>query len=73
MKAIEALKKWIARESGVVWPPYSADLRPLKVAVIAAQHRLLGFGETYCDNPANSAAQLDAIIAALGEKIREAK
>lgn len=70
MKAIEALKKWIARESGVVWPPYSPDPRPLKVAVIAAQHRLLGFGETYVDNPANTTAQLDAIIAGLGAQIR---
>lgn len=70
MKAIEAMKKWIAREAGVQWPPYTADPRPLKVAVIAAQHRLLGFGDAYLDNPANSAAQLDAIIAGLGKRIR---
>lgn len=70
MKAIEALKKWIARESGIKWPPYTADRRPLKVAVIAAQHRLLGFGEIYVDNPANSTAQLDKIIAGQGAQIR---
>jgi hypothetical protein len=70
MKAIEALKKWIAREAGVVWPPYTADPRPLKVAVIAAQHRLLGFGETYIDNAAHSNAQLDGFIAGLGAQIR---
>ncbi|WP_432769783.1 MAG: regulatory protein GemA [Sphingopyxis sp.] len=70
MKAIEALKKWIAREGGVVWPPYTADPRPLKLAVIAAQHRLLGFGGPYVDDLTNSLAQLDAIIAGLGEQIR---
>ena len=73
MKAIEALKQWIARESGVVWPPYSPDPRPLKVAVIAAQHWILGFEGSYVDSPANSLTQLDAIIAGLGEKIRAAK
>lgn len=70
MKALEGLKKMIAREAGVEWPPYSADPRPIKLAVIAAQHRLLGFGGPYRDDPANSPAQLDAIIAALGEQIR---
>lgn len=73
MKAIEALKKWIAREAGVVWPPYTADPRPLKVAVIAAQHRRLGFAGPYVDNPVNTLTQLDAIIGGLGAQIRGAK
>lgn len=73
-KAIEGLKTWIAREAGVEWPRViDADGRGNKVAVIAAQHRLLGFGGPYIDNPANPTASLDRIIAALGEQIRAAK
>lgn len=70
MKAIEALKKWISREAGVEWPAYTADPRPLKIAVIAAQHRLLGFEGSYVDNGAHTNAQLDGFIAGLGAQIR---
>lgn len=73
-KAIDGLKLWIAREAGVEWPKSAAASgREYKVAVIAAQHRLLGLGEVYRDSAANSDAQLDKIIAALGRHIREAK
>lgn len=76
---IEALKKWMARPvdkggAGVEWPKAGdADGRANKVAVIAAQHRLLGLGERYVDSPAVRTGELDAIIAALGARIRAAK
>ncbi|MBU7589230.1 MAG: regulatory protein GemA [Sphingopyxis terrae] len=73
-KAIDGLKLWIAREAGVEWPKSTgATGRELKVAVIAAQHRLLGLGEHYRDSAEISDAQLDKIIGALGAKIRGAK
>lgn len=73
-RAIEALKAWMTREAGVEWPKASeSDARAAKVAVIAAQHRLLGFAGPYVDSPANSSAQLDKIIAGLGAQIRSAK
>lgn len=73
-RAIEALKAWMTREAGVEWPKASeSDGRAAKVAVIAAQHRLLGFAGPYVDSPANSSAQLDKIIAGLGAQIRSAK
>lgn len=73
-KAIDGLKLWIAREAGVEWPKSAAATgREYKVAVIAAQHRLLGLGDVYRDSAANSDAQLDKIIAALGARIRAAK
>lgn len=76
-RVIEALKKWMARPveqggGGVEWPTSAADGRANKVAVIAAQYRVLGMGEHYIDNPAIKTGQLDAIIAALGEQIRGA-
>ena len=72
--AIEALKKWIAREGGVVWPTTTdASGRALKIAVIAAQHRLLGFEGIYRDDPANPTSSLNGIISALGVQIRAAK
>lgn len=73
MKAIEALKKMIARDAGVDWPPYTADPRALKIAVIAAQHRLLGIAGEYADHPVNTLADLDNIIGALGAQIRAVK
>src|SRR3546814_19064925 len=43
--AVEALKKWIAREAHVEWPVGAeADGRANKIAVIAAQHRKLSLG-----------------------------
>lgn len=71
-RAIEALKAMMAREAGVQWPKEQSP-RAAKVAVIAAQHRKLGFGETYIDNPALDLKQLDAIIAGLGAQIRGAR
>lgn len=73
-KAIDGLKLWIAREAGVEWPTIAnASPRCFKIAVIAAQHRLLGLGGRYVDNSGLTNAQLDQIIAALGEQIRAAK
>lgn len=73
-RVIEALKKWMIDKAGVEWPKApDSDGRAAKVAVIAAQHRLLGFAGPYLDNPANSSAQLDKIIAGLGAQIRGAK
>jgi hypothetical protein len=73
-KAVDGLKLWIAREADVEWPTSAvAAGREYKIAVIAAQHRLLGLGERYADSAANSDAQLDKIIAALGARIRAAK
>ena len=69
-RAIEALKAMMARDGGVEWPKEQSP-RAAKVAVIAAQHRKLGFGETYVDNPAFDLKQLDAIIAGLGAQIRK--
>ena len=40
-KAIEALKKWIARESGLEWPKDGRDIRALKEALVRRQWRLL--------------------------------
>ncbi len=73
-RAIEALKAMIARSvenggGGVEWPKEQSP-RAAKVAVIAAQHRKLGLGETYIDNPEFDLKQLDAIIAGLGAQIR---
>lgn len=72
--AIEALKKWIAREAGVVWPTTpDASGRALKIAVIAAQHRLLGFEGEYRDNPDIRTDAFNGIISGLGAQIRAAK
>lgn len=72
--AIEALKKWIAREAGVVWPTTpDASGRAMKIAVIAAQHRLLGFEGDYRDNPDIRTDALNGIISGLGVQIRAAK
>lgn len=40
-KAIEGLKAWIARESGLVWPKDPRDLRGLKFALVRRQWELL--------------------------------
>ena len=68
---IEALKKWMTAKAGVVWPT-SADAsgRALKIAVIAAQHRLLGFEGAYRDNPDIRTDALNGVISGLGVQIR---
>jgi hypothetical protein len=70
-RAIEGLKKWIAREAGLEWPAHD-DARAHKLAVITAQHRKLGFAGEYVDHPVNTLGDLDNIIGALGKQIREA-
>lgn len=73
-RAIDGLKIWIAREAGVVWPTVAdGNGRGHKIAVIAAQQRLLDADAAYQDNPATSTAELDRLIATLGEQIRAAK
>lgn len=66
-KAIEALKAWLAREAGVVWPKAPAKPYETKRAVIEAQIARLGL-------PAGASAQivdLDGYAAELGVLIRE--
>lgn len=73
-RAIDGLKLWIAREAGVEWPTVAdGNGRGHKVAVIAAQHRLLGSDHAFIDDCGKTTAQLDQLIAALGEQIRAAK
>lgn len=70
-KAIEALKSWIAREAGVVWPR-SRDALASKCAVLAAQDRMLRAGPG--PQPANAGlwdeTTMDGVIAAQGRAIR---
>lgn len=40
-KAIEGLKAWIARESGLVWPKDGRDLAALKIALVKRQWTIL--------------------------------
>lgn len=40
-KAIEGLKAWIARESGLVWPKNARDVRGLKWALVRRQWEIL--------------------------------
>lgn len=63
---VEALKAWLARQGGVVWPRGKADSPAArKQAVIAAQLRLLG------DGPSELAgADLDSVIGRLGRRLR---
>jgi phage gp16-like protein len=66
-KAIEALKAWIARDGGVIWPR-GQDAQDRKLAVIAAQQRMLGI-----DTPIGADTDLDEAIAAFGRCIRAAR
>ena len=71
MRAIEGLKKWIARESGVVWP-VRATPRQTKLAVIEAQCRILGDPDKYAEAQTHFSLQvLDNMIASLGTAVRE--
>ena len=66
MKAIEGLKKWVARESGVIWPSSTPNPNATKRAVIAAQLQRLGLPLTNLDG----VYDLDRYQAELGEQIR---
>ena len=80
-RAIEALKKWITREAGVVWPSDGDPLKT-KLAVINAQRRKLGAPEVTLElalgidpdsvNLPDPRKSLDDIIAEQGERIRTA-
>ncbi len=82
--AIEGLKKWITRESGVEWDRPAVELRSLgislsrwrKLAVIDAQlvrlMRLNGAGMAPAGYRALSAKELDELATVLGRKIRRA-
>ncbi len=67
-KAIEALKGWLAREAGVIWPTAKVPFpHESKRAIIEAQLRRLG-------RPADSAKDshdLDGVIAELGKQIQK--
>jgi hypothetical protein len=64
---IEALKGWIAREAGVVWPGRKATPSQVKQAVIHAQQRLLGEMEIVVQG------DLDAAIRVYGARVRAKK
>jgi hypothetical protein len=70
-KAIEALKSWMTREAGVVWPRSRGALES-KRAVLAAQDRMLRAeaGPEPADAGPVDEATLDAVIAAQGDAIR---
>lgn len=69
MKAIEALKKWLARETGVKWPGRTALPHSTKKAIIAAQLAILGIAP----DPAAPIGDLDGYIADLGAQVRGMK
>jgi alkanesulfonate monooxygenase SsuD/methylene tetrahydromethanopterin reductase-like flavin-dependent oxidoreductase (luciferase family) len=72
-KAIEALKSWIARQAGVVWPKDGGDALSAKRAVLRAQARMLagehGVNALTLHVPDD---QLDVSIAEFGRQIRRA-
>ncbi len=61
---IDALRGWMTRDAGVVWPP-SRRAAEGQEAVIAAQCRLLGI-----ERPAGAPIE---VMAALGRRIRRAR
>lgn len=71
-RVIEGLKKWLAREAGVVWPIGKADtVLGRQNAVHAAQQRMLGMpGLTPDELPTDSEA-LKLAIAGQGRLIRK--
>jgi hypothetical protein len=66
-KVVEALKAWIAREANVEWPPRAAaaDPQARKLAVVAAQRRLLGDA-----TPLRAGVDLDRLMSSLGGRVR---
>lgn len=79
-KAIEALKSWISRDTGMIWDIDAQILRRRrmtkarwrKLTVIHVQSRLLGDAAPG-DMPDHTDRQLDDIIGVLGRRIRKAK
>jgi phage gp16-like protein len=69
MKAIEALKAWLARTAGVVW---GTEYDCPKRAVIAAQLRLLGRLTAGAPCPDFPISELDRLMTRLGEDVRRA-
>ena len=68
--AIEGLKGWIARESGIRWPARSADAADVQAVVITAQVAMLvGLGGDATGLPVEAK---DAMVE-LGRRIRSAK
>lgn len=65
-QAIEGVKKWIAREAGVVWPVYRPP-RESKLAVLNAQCAKLNLD---AKATIGGSMNLDATIGELGERIR---
>jgi phage gp16-like protein len=74
-KAVEALKLWISREGGVQWPAGEDPLAVRRAVIEAQRNRLSIFGApadiTRCW--ADTAADLDKIIAELGARLRVAQ
>jgi len=72
-RAIEALKKWLTREAGVIWPR-GTDPAARKMAVLEAiARRLASVGVKEISLPKNSTAcDLDAFANRLGEQLRAA-
>lgn len=70
-RVIEALKSWLAREAGVVWPADS-DVRVSKLAVLRAQRRRLAAAGRLITAPEPLAeADIDAEIRANGAPLRK--
>ncbi|MGD9770106.1 MAG: regulatory protein GemA [Pseudolabrys sp.] len=67
-RAIEGLKAWLGRAAGVEWPAADADVLDVKRAVIVAQRRLLGLGNTH--DSLLDPDMLDHAAQALGHKLR---
>lgn len=69
MKAIEALKSWIAREGGIDWPARDAEPAEVKRAVITAQWmRLVGLGAVRVWIAARPLESLDGYAAKVAGK-----
>lgn len=68
-RVIEALKGWMARDAGVEWPAED-DARAVKLAIIAAQHRLLGDSLPLDDAEWPDDQSLHAAMQAFGRCIR---
>lgn len=83
-RAIEALKRWLAREAGVDWPKRArqgedrmGEVLATKRAVIAAQHRRLAAHDARQPDEAPDLSRLnglalDRLSAALGRRLRAA-
>lgn len=68
-RVIEALKAWMTRDAGVVWPKNADDGRSRQLAVVDAQLRLLG------ESPRDLSAVADLVplMRSLGARIRRSQ